>query len=379
MGTTALISNALGRGDREEAAEFAGQALVLGIVGGIVVMFLGWWCAPTLFRWLGAEAEYLDLFLSYMNTIFAGSLFFMLTSVLNAPLLARGDTVTQRNAMVGAFFANLALDPWFIYGGFGLPPMGLGGVALATVLTHAMSMLYILHRLHRAGQLRFLHFRYLSPRLHYQLQLLQQGFPASLNMLTIAVGIFVVTWFVSGFGTVAVAAFGIACRIDQMAVLPALGLNTAALTLAGQNLGAGRFDRIRKTHRTCLRYGAWICGVGGLLVLGLARPLMLPFSRDPEVLAVGVVYLRIAAVAFYAYATLFITTSLLQGLKRPMFAVYIGIYRQILVAIPIYYWMSKTWGLPGLWWGLFLVNGSAALITLLYTRRVLRGLSSALE
>jgi Na+-driven multidrug efflux pump len=188
--------------------------------------------------------------------------------------------------------------------------------------------------------------------------------------MTIAAGIFVITYFASKFGQTVVAAYGAAVRIEQIVLLPALGLNVASLTLSAQNNGAKRFDRIKETVNTSLLYGAIIMGVGAVLVFFLAPYLMNIFTDDPEVISVGKLYLRIDALVLYAYVVLFIHISALQGMKKPLFAVIIGIYRQVVAPVSVFYLLAITAGMGarGIWWGICIVTWSAALIAFFYAR-----------
>ena len=198
-----------------------------------------------------------------------------------------------------------------------------------------------------------------------------QGIPASLNMMSVALGIFIITWFLSRFGQQAVAAYGVATRIEQIALLPTIGLNMATLTLVSQASGAGLFDRVRQIVRTALKYGAVVMVFGAALVYFGARPLMGLFSDDPAVVDIGARYLRIAAFIEYAYVLLFVNTSALQGLKKPAFALWIGLYRQILAPIGVFWLLTRVWdhGLYGIWWGIFGVTWSAALVAVWWAQR----------
>jgi len=197
--------------------------------------------------------------------------------------------------------------------------------------------------------------------------------PASVNMLTVGMGIFVITYFVSLFGKEAVAAYGSAMRVEQIVLVPSIGLNVSTLTLVAQNNGARLFDRINQTLRISLFYGAVLMGIGTVLVLVGANYLMTFFTDDPSVIRIGATYLRIDALVFYAYVVLFVHVAALQGMKRPLYALWIGLYRQI-VAPAILFWslihVFET-GLTGIWWGIFAVTWSAALFTLFYARRLI--------
>ncbi len=120
-------------GCEKKARLYAIQSVSFSVLLSMALMVIGLFAAPFLFRILGASDTYLTISLSYINVIFYGFVFISLTFVLNAILTAQGDTKSFRNALIIGFFLNLILDPWFIYGGFGLPAMGLAGVAWATI------------------------------------------------------------------------------------------------------------------------------------------------------------------------------------------------------------------------------------------------------
>ncbi|MBT0653710.1 MATE family efflux transporter [Geomobilimonas luticola] len=372
-GATALIGHALGAGEQEGARRFSVQSLSFGLLHGLFLSLAGPLVTPLLFRWLGAEGDYLSQALSYINVLLAGGVFFILNQVLNASLNASGDTKSFRNFLVAGFFLNLIYDPWFLFGGLGVPPLGLPGIAWATVAVQLCGNIYLLTRVRRTGLLDGFQPSHLLPRRHTYLDLARQGFPASLNMLTVAMGIFVITWFLGRFGKDAVAAYGIAARLEQMALLPVMGLNIATLALVAQNSGAGLTGRVRETIRGALVRGVSAMAVIALLFFLLADRLVQLFTRDPAVIAIGTSYLHVAALVFCAYVILYINVFALQGLKRPQFAIWIGIYRQFLLPLPVFYLFSLHlgWGVRGIWWGIFLVTWSAAVISIVYIRRVM--------
>jgi putative MATE family efflux protein len=373
-GTVALIGGALGGGRRKEAEILGAQGLSFGLLVSLALLVGGWWAAPYLFRFLGAEGQYLEIGVAYMTIIFQGSAFFLTVFMTNAILNSMGDTRTYRNFLIVAFLLNVGLDPWFIYGGFGLPAMGFKGVALATVLVQVVGCFYIGYKVRKSGFFSTGFLRRLLPRPSVYKEIAQQGFPASINIATIGIGIFVIQYFVSRFGHAGVAAYGVAMRVEQIALLPTIGLNIAVLTLSAQNYGAGLPERVMETVNKALKYGAMILGVGAVLVIAFSRPLMAFFSDDPEVVAIGATYLKIDALVFYAYIVLGVHVAALQGSKKPLFAVWVGVYRQILAPLVIYHVLSQTlgFGLLGVWWGIFLVTWSAALIGVFYGRRLLK-------
>ncbi|NTV48629.1 MAG: MATE family efflux transporter [Geobacteraceae bacterium] len=372
-GATTLIGNALGRKDFEEARLYLSQSLSFALIHALLLTAAGLALAPKIFILMGARGEYLALALSYMNVIFAGSSFFLLNFVMNAILNAHGNTSAYRNFLIGGFFLNLALDPWFMYGGAGIPALGLGGIAFATILVHCLGVFYLFSQLSKTGSMPSLTLADLRPRWSYFRELFRLGFPSAMNMMTVSLGIFIITWFVGRFGEQAVAAYGIGTRIEQIALLPVMGLNMSTLALTAQNFGAERIDRIRETVRVSLRYGFLLAVSGSAAALLYSRQLMAFFTVDQTVIDFGTGFLTIEAYVFPAYVLLYICISAMQGIKKPMFGLMIGIYRQIAGPVFVFHLFTTVLGLGliGIWWGIFGVTWSAALVVVFYVNKTL--------
>ena len=375
-GTTALISSSLGAGDKKKAGIFASQAITLSFFNALLLTVLGMILAPHLLKLLGAKDEYLGIAVAYMNIILSGTFFFLLNSTLNASLTSRGDTKTYRNFLVAGFFLNVLMDPWFMYGGFGVPAMGVGGIGFSTVIIQMIGSIYLIYRIRKRKIMEGTIWQDFIPRKKPMIDLFKQGFPASLNMLTVAIGIFVITYFASKFGKEAVAAYGIATRIEQLALLPTIGLNIAALTIAAQNLGAGLPRRVFDSWKLNISYGLMIIFIGIAGVMIFSESLMKIFTSDPNVILIGKEYLKVATLFFCAYIFLNISVSTLQGIKQPMYAIFVGTYRQFLMPLPLFMLLAVYlgWGTMGIWWGIFFANWSAAIFTFFYTRRKLQEL-----
>ncbi len=374
QGATALMANALGAGDREDARQIFAQSVLLTFLVGLVVSVAGWLAAPWLFQQLGAEGAYLRAVLTYMNLILAGGIFFLLPMTLNAMLVAQGETRPYRNFLIAGFIANCVLNPALMSGWLGLPPLGVAGIALATVVIQIGGSIWMLRHVVSTELGRALPAAFFRPDVTTLRRILAQSVPATLNMLTIALGIFVITWFVKHFGKEAVAASGIATRIEQLVLLPVIGLNSAVLSIVAQNHGAGLAHRVRAAWMTNVKYGAGLMVGGGLLVWAIREPAMRLFTRDDTVIMNGSNYLSVAALTLAAYPILFVTVFMMQGLKRPSYGLWIGIYRQVVAPILVFHALAFGFGfgLWGVWWGIFLVTWSAALFALWWGWRMVR-------
>ncbi|EGB15949.1 MATE efflux family protein [Pseudodesulfovibrio mercurii] len=372
-GSTALMGAALGARDRNKAALVAVQMLGFGLLASVLLAWFGLTWSPAIFGWLGAHGSYLDTCLEYMIPIFACNAVSMALFLFNAILQSQGDTASMRNVLILMASLNVILDPWFIHGGFGLPAMGLQGVAWATILLQCVGAVYLLRKARRTGLLKTDKGRNLIPRLKIYAEIAHQGFPAALNSMTVALGFFVIFRYVSGFGPEASAAYGVATRIDQVVLMPTIGLSVSALTITAQNYGAGRIDRIRENFRKNLLYGAYLLIPLSVPILFFAEPLMRIFTQDPAVIAVGAGYLRIDAFTLYGYVAIFVPTSVLQGMKRPLFAIWLGLSRQVVAPFLLFTLFTQLLGYPitALWLSIFAIVWTSAAVALWFAKRTI--------
>jgi len=147
-----------------------------------------------------------------------------------------------------------------------------------------------------------------------------------------------------------------------------MGLNVSTLALTAQNFGAERFDRIRQILSTSLRYGFILASAGTMVAFFFTVPLLHTFTTDNQVIHFGIQCLRIEAFVFPAYVILYICVSAMQGVKRPSFALWVGLYRQIIAPGAVFHILTTIMGLGivGVWWGVFGITWSAAFVVALY-------------
>jgi len=370
----ALIGNAMGKKKHLLASIYAHKGVGFIPMVGIFLTILGYIFAPDLFRLLGATENYLQISLDYIYTILFGTIFFMFNFAFNAILVSRGDTKTYRNTLIFGFFANLILNPLFIYGFLFIPAMGVKGIALATVLIQFINMFYLLKKVLETKLIHFNKLVYFLPNLRIYKTIFKQGFPASLNMLTMAIGSIILMYFVSTYGVDAVAGYGIGFRVEQIMLLPALGLSTATLAIVSNNFGAKKYDRVIETLNTALKYGFLIAMFGIVFMYIFGEFLIEQFDPNINVTQFGIDYLLIEVWLFFAYVTLFICVSTLQGIKKPKMIFYVGLYRQIVAKlivasiIVIYFQLDIIY----LWYGILVMIYSAAIFMFFYTKVTLK-------
>lgn len=369
----ALVGNARGQKDDSEARRFIMQGLSFAVTTTVLLIIIGALIGPALITLVSEPGAYRDAGTGYFYWLLAALPGFLLAFAGNGILQAHGDSVTMQRAMIGAFVANIGLNPLFIYGLPGLiPAMGFNGIALATILSQTGVMLFVLRAVLKVRVAQNVVLAELRMNLATYRTILSQMAPTSLSFTVLFISGFVVQFALSQFGGHAIAAYGIALRIEQILLLPVLGMTGALLPIAAQNFGAGDADRVREAVWYCWKLGI-IMTVGAAPILwfggGLAMSL---FTNDPQVIAVGHSYLKVDSFLFSVYMMLFSINSFLQAMKRPIWTLWISIYRQGF-GVAFFVWLlisvfdMEVWGV---WLGIGIAVSTGWMIAMAITVRV---------
>ena len=371
---TAILGNSFGKRKNKLASIYAHKGLLFIPILGVFLTILGYIFAPSMFVLLGARDEYLQDAITYINPILFGTIFFMFNFSLNSILVALGDTKTYRNTLIFGFFANLVLNPLFMFGFLFIPAMGLSGISFATVLIQIINMSYMFYKVLQTKVIHFEKLSYFLPDLRVYKLFLTQGIPSSLNMLIMSIGSVILTYFVAQYGVMAVAGYGIAFRVEQLMLLPILGLSTAVLTIVSNNFGAKKYDRVIETLRVSIKYGFILSTVGIIVLTIFGKFLISLFDSTAIVIDFGIKYLLVEIWIFYAYVVLFICVSTLQAIKQPKMILYIALYRQIIAKLLIAFVIVKLFELDFiyLWVGILVMIYSAAIFAYFYTNNLLK-------
>lgn len=368
QGATGLIARALGAGDRAQARALADQALVLAVVLGVGVTLVGLAIAGPLLAVLGLEGQALAYAEAYVVPIMLAAPLFLLNASVNARLAAQGDTKSYRNALIAGAVANVALNPFMMF----VLGLGVAGIAWATALIQVATLAYLLSRARGDGLAH--HPR--APGVDASLlgHLLRQSLPAAGNMALIGVSLFTITAFVARHGEEAVAAYSVALRIEQLFLLPTVGLSAAALTLIGNAFGAERYERIAAVLAACVLWGLVVMGIGTIVIFTLREPLLLVFSRDVAVLDVGMRYLGVAALIQCAYVFTMMGNAALQGIGQPVWSFVVALGRSLVGPVVVLWFVEVVLelGLDAIFWSLFAINWCAAFVMVLLVRQRLK-------
>ena len=357
-GTTSLIANTLGEKDDYKAATYLAQSVIYSFLIYILVAFIGLNFASSTLSFMGTEEVNILLTLEYIEIIFLGSIFFFLQVSLNSVLNAQGDTKSYRNILIISFFLNIILNPLFVFGFGIIPAFGVSGLAIATIISQFISLVYILAKVLKSDIIRLISLKFFLIKINLILDLLKQGMPITISLMLIGLGIYNILFFVSKFGDIATAGYGVALRIEQLLLLPTIGLNTAVLSITGQNFGAKKYGRIGEVYFKAIFYGVFTMLVAGLFIFFSGNFLIQLFTNDPEVIYFGVQYLKIAALIGPVYPIFFITNAFFQGIKRPIYSTYINLFRIVILPFATM-WLILNYfngGFVDLFLGLLVIN-----------------------
>ncbi len=375
QGVTALLGNAIGEKNIIHAKQIILHSIILSTILAVILTVVGILSAPYLMQLLGAKDDYLQEALSYINIVLYGSIFYVGVFFMNAMLNSIGNTKAFRNFLVGGFFLNIILDYWFVKGGLGIDPLGVRGIAYATIIIEFLGMLYLFYNLKKTYLLENM------PEFSFDIKIIysffKQGTPPTANMMLMALGMFIITYYIAPFGQHVVAAYGIAIRIEQIILLPSIGINVAVLAIVSQNNGAKLYDRVQETVIYAQKIGLILWAVGMILIFTFADFSMRLFTQDAQVIDAGLGYLYAAATSLYAYMLVFINVSLLQGIKKPALLVYLGLFRQLIfpmIAFSVFAFLDLS--LNFYWWGTVTIVWASAFFILWYAKGKLETIMS---
>ena len=330
--TNACIGNLIGQKKLNRAALFIAQSVVFALVTSVIVTLFGLNASTFLLGVMGSEASIIALTKEYLDIIFYGTFIVMIQISLNGALNAQGDTKSYRNVLIFSFFLNIFLNPLFIWGYGIIPAFGIGGLAIATVISQSIGTFYLAYKINSCKLKKYLTIRCFLPKLEMLKELFSQALPIMFSMLFIGFGIFNILYFIGQFGDLATAGYGAALRMEQVFLLPVIGLNTAVLSIGGQNFGAKKYNRIRELYTKALLFGSsFMAGAGVILFFG-AEFFVSQFTNNQEAIIHGDIYLKVAALIAPIYPVFFITTAVFQALKKPIYSLYLSILR--LTAFP---------------------------------------------
>ena len=376
-GTSSVVARALGANDHRRARRLATDSLLLSFLITATLSLIGILTTNPLFKLLGAPADMIPMISSFMTILYCGVPFLVVGMVGTSSMRATGDTVLPGKLMMAGAFLNVILDPIFIFGVGPVPAMGLDGAATAALLARGSMFIGTLYfMVHRLDMVTF---NKPDPKELKKswLDILHVGLPAAGTNAIIPVAMTLITAMIARYGPEAVAGFGVASRIESLVLVIFYALSSVIGPFVGQNLSAGREQRIQRSLRLC----ALFCLASGLaiaLLLALAAGFVPTlFSQNPDVTNVTKMFLWIAPISYGAYGVVMVMNAAFNGLGKPMPAVYISVTRMIILYLPMAIVGRHWFGIAGIFAAYAIANVLSGLLSYLWARRTAQGLCDA--
>lgn len=356
VGTSVLVSHALGAGDRKGAARSTTDAHVLTALVSAVIMVAGILTIDPLFRMLGAKPEVIPMIRDYMVIWYLGMPLVVVSMTSTQVIQAGGDTRTPGILMIISVGANILLDPVLIFGLGPVPSLGIKGAAIATVAARSSAMIFSVLIVARREKLFASGETHLAEMVASWGSILHIGLPAALVNMMRPFSMGIITRLVSRHGLLAVAGYGVATRLETFALIFVIAIAMVITPFTGQNAGARAPSRIR----TGVRYGVLFSIGWSLVALVLfvffARPLAGVFNDSQEVVTVAGIYLTTMAVSYGFEGAVTMVNASFNGLKMPWTATAIAFIRMFAFYVPLAWVGSVVFGLRGLFAGAALGN-----------------------
>jgi putative MATE family efflux protein len=372
IGANALASRRFGERNTEATNHVAGQVFPLTAIFGVVFIIPSVFFARQLAALLGAPPQIIDMTAQYLVFFGWGIPFILFRFMTRNIFHAAGDVIKPMIFIVAGSVFNAVLDPFLIFGWGPFPEMGIGGAALATTISGGLAAAISCYYLLGNKSVYRLKLHHLKPDLSIVAQIYRVGLPETLMDTTEAVVFLIFNQVVAGFGSVALAALGIALRVADVAFIPIIGLAHALLPIVGFCFGARLWGRLWAAVRHGSLVSVVVLAVATVLLEIFAPQVIAIFNNNPELLAVAVPGMRIfiAALVLVGPAIMFIITF--QGLSRGWTAISLSLARQLGFLLPAMLILPRFIGLNGVWLSMPISDACGAIIAGLWLYREYR-------
>ena len=371
-GTSSVLSRFIGAGDTKSVKQIATHSMILAVLAGAVVTAIGLLSIESLFGLLGANEETMPFVKSYMTIYYWGSLFLGIPFIGNSILRANGDAKTPSLLVAFSAIVNAVLDPILIFGWLGFPEMGVAGAALASVISTVAFLLASLWVLIFRDNLLTSIGHSLSSMISSWKQVLHVGLPAIASNLIAPVSSALVTALVSTYGQEAVAAYGLAGRIEALVIVLLMALGGATAPYVGQNYGAKKFDRLVDGFKFSARFALFYSIFCILLLYFISSTILGVFTDNEDVIRLAMIQLMICPWGYGFLGIASICNGSFNAFARPLPAMTISISRTLVIYVPLAYLLAYYFGFQGIHIAQVLANIFAGCVAIVWYRKVFK-------
>jgi putative MATE family efflux protein len=347
-GSTIVISQYFGAKDIEKVKRTINTLFVFLIIASIIVSIVSIYFSEDLFRLLKLPEEIMPQAKLYFNIFMGGIIVSFGFNGISAILRGLGDSKTPLYFMIIATLVNIVLDLLFVL----VFKWGIAGVAIATVFAQGGAFVTAVIYLNKTHKIIRFSFKELTFDYQIFYKSLRIGLPTGIQQTFVALGMMALVSIVNRFGTNVIAAFSVATRIDSLASMPAMNFSAALSSFVGQNIGAGKIDRVKAGFVATLKMSSIISVLVSAIVLLFGDYIVRLFTTDPEVIRIGKDYLVIVGAFYIVFSSMFVIAGVMRGAGDTLIPMFISLIALWIIRIPAAWILSKRFGEIGIWWAI---------------------------
>ena len=332
-GAGIVISQSFGAKDREGLSKNIGNCITLTFIASAVIMIFGPMITMPMLNLLDTPASIIDWCADYLNIYFWGILGFFMYNMLAGVLRGLGDSVSALGFLLLAAALNVILDLWFV-AGFG---MGVPGVALATVISQAISAIFCFIKLMRMGDLFDLNLSSIRFSKQVAGRIIKIGVPSGITQAIMACSMMVVQSLTNSMGEMVIAANVIIMRVDGFAMMPNFSFGQAMSVYTGQNVGANKWHRVHQGINQGTYIAEAFSSTITIVLLFLNRYLFAIFTQTPELIDLAGRMMRIMAVGYIAVSVTQVLGGVMRGCGDTVTPMWISICSTVVLRVPVAY------------------------------------------
>ncbi|MEI6765459.1 MAG: MATE family efflux transporter [Bacteroidota bacterium] len=348
MGSSVVISQYFGAKQYPQVKKAVDTLFVFLFFSSIVLTVVGLLTSRWIFTVMKLPQEIMEDAVLYYNIFLSGLIMMFGYNGTASVLRGMGDSKTPLYFLIISTILNIILVIVFIE----FFKWGIAGAALATVIAQTVAFILAIIYLNRYHELIHFSFKNIEFDRDIFLKSLKIGIPSGLQQTFLALGMMALMRIVNDFGTDAIAAYAVAGRIDSFAALPAMNFSMALSAFVGQNLGANKPERVKAGYKATLLMTTTFSLIVTAITILFSDKLMMLFNHDPNVVKIGVSYLIIVSSFYVVFTAMFINNGVMRGAGDTLIPMFITLFALWVLRIPISWYLSRTMGTDGIWWGI---------------------------
>ncbi|MBS4032196.1 MAG: MATE family efflux transporter [Clostridiales bacterium] len=373
IGASALVSIRLGEKNQPEAEKIMGNGVTLLVGLALILTVFALIFLTPLLRLFGASPNVMPYAAGYMRIILIGTVFQVFSFGANNFIRAEGNPKTAMLTMLIGAILNTILDPIFIF----IFGMGVAGAALATIISQAVSAIWVLYYFLNGKSLLKFRLPNFKPQRDVVANIIAVGTPSFVKQLATSLIVIILNNSLLHYGgDIAISAMGVIHSVLTMMMMPIFGISQGAQPIIGYNYGAKKYNRVKQALYYSVFIATAVVALGYIAVIFFPEPFIRLFSSDPELIAIGMQGMRTALALLPILGFQIIAANYFQAVGKPKQAIFLNLARQVLLLIPALLILPRYFGLLGVWLAIPVADFGATVLTGIWLAMEVRYLDS---